>query len=76
MNKVEFIITIIGIIIILTAPLLGTNMATLYLGLLGGMETEKYHIIIASCNLGIQIIGALIVAYGLFAHKKGDDESR
>lgn len=76
MSKVELIITIIGIIIILAAPLLGTNMAEFFLMLLGGMETEKYHIIMASCNLGIQIIGALIAAYGLFAHKKGDGKSR
>lgn len=74
MNKAKLIITIIGMVLIITAPLLGANMAGLYLMLLGGMESEKYLIIIKSCNLSIQIIGALLAAYGLFARKKGDDE--
>lgn len=76
MNKVNFVIAIIGLSLVVTAPLTGTYLAELYLGILGGMETEKYHIIMASCNLGIQIVGALIAAFGLFAHKKGNDESR
>lgn len=61
-NKTNTALIIGGICIILTAPLLGTGLAGIYLRLLGGMETEKYMLIIEGCIRSLQLTGGLMTA--------------
>lgn len=69
MKNMKFFLTIFGVAIILLAPLLGNELASCYLILSGGMETEKYIRIIDGSIRSFQIIGTLVTAYGLFSHK-------
>lgn len=70
MKSIKFFITLLGVAIILFAPLLGNELSTCYLILLGGMETEKFLRMIDGSICSFQMIGALMTAYGLFGHKK------
>lgn len=61
------IIMIVGVLLLLLAPMFGLNLANFYLRLLEGMETEKFLVIIKGCIGSIQILSALLIAYGLFS---------
>lgn len=67
--RINTIITITGLLFLLLAPMLGLNLANFYLRLQGGLETEKFLVIIKGCIGSIQILGTLIMAYGLFSKK-------
>lgn len=70
MKNIKLFLTILGLSIILLAPLLGNGLSTCYLILSSGMETEKYLCIIDGSIRSFQIIGALISAYSLFSYKE------
>ena len=65
MNKSKLITIVLGIILILLAPTLGFYLSHIYLLLIGGMETEKFLLIMDGCINGFQIIGLLSVLYGV-----------
>lgn len=65
MNKVKLIVVILGIVLILLAPVFGLYLSNIYLRLIGGMETEKFLIIIEGCITGFQVIGALSALCGM-----------
>lgn len=69
MKNIKFFLTILGVAIILFAPLLGNELSNCYLILSGGMETEKFLRIIDGSIRGFQIIGTLMTVYGLFGHQ-------
>lgn len=69
MKNIKFLLTILGVAIILFAPLLGNELSACYLILSGGMETEKYIRIIDGGIRSFQIIGTLLTVYSLFGHK-------
>ena len=54
----------VGVVIILASAPLGSFLADLYLWLLGGMETERFLVVIGGCIRSFQIVGALCVALG------------
>lgn len=66
-------ITVTGVLILLLAPMLGTYLADFYLRLTEGMETEKFLCILEGCICSIQVLGALITAYGCFC-RKGEEK--
>ena len=65
MNKGSILAIVCGVAIILLAPLLGNSLSHIYLSLLGGMETDKFLLVIDGCIRGFQIIGALSALYGI-----------
>ena len=62
-------IAIAGVLLLLLAPMLGTYLAGLYLGLTEGMETATFLCISEGCIRSIQVLGGLIATYGLFFRK-------
>lgn len=54
-----------GVLSILLAPILGSYFAQIYLRLLGGMETEKFLLLLDGCITAFQLIGVLAAGYGL-----------
>lgn len=62
-------IIVAGVLLLLLAPMLGTYLAGLYLGLTEGMETATFLRILEGCIRSIQILGGLIAVYGLFGRK-------
>lgn len=66
MNKTKNVLIILGILIMLIAPLMGSCLAELYLIIIGGMETEKYLLIIQGCINAFLIIGTITTIFGLF----------
>ena len=73
MKNIKFFMTLLGVAIILFAPLLGNELSNCYLFLLGGMETEKFLRIMDGGICSFQIIGALMAGYGLFGHKNKEN---
>lgn len=69
MKNMKFFLTILGVAIILLASLLGNELASCYLILSGGMETEKYIQIMDGSIRSFQIISTLVTTHGLFGHK-------
>lgn len=67
--RTNTIITIVGVLLLLLAPMLGLDLANFYLRFLEGMETEKFLVIIKGCIGSIQILGTLVIVYGLFSKK-------
>lgn len=65
MNKIKLTAVILGIVFILSAPIFGLYLSNICLRLIGGMETEKFLLIIEGCITGFQIIGVLSVLYGM-----------
>ena len=61
MKKVYSIGMIVGIIIILLAVPLGDLYWNFYLSIVGGMETERFTMLIQSAIVSFQIIGGIIL---------------
>ena len=61
MKKVYSIGMIVGIIIILLAVPLGGLYGNFYLSIVGGMETERFTMLIQSAIVSFQIIGGIIL---------------
>lgn len=70
MNKSKLIAIVLGIIIVILAPIFGFYLLHTYLLLIGGMETEKFVLIMDRCITGFQIIGVLSVFYGVLKNCK------
>lgn len=73
MRKTNLIILLFSVAVILLAPLFGDVAASFYLMLSGGMETEKFLLIIDGFIHSFQIVGTLTAAYALFGCKRKED---
>lgn len=65
MRRSKLIALVLGIFLILFAPLLGYFLSFVCLSLLGGMGTDSFLLIMDHCMTGFQIIGILSAAYGI-----------
>lgn len=73
MSKTNLIIVLFGVAAVLLAPWFGDVVASFYLMLSGGMETEKFLLIINGFIHSFQIIGTLTAIYALFGCKRKED---
>lgn len=66
----KMVAVILGIVLILLAPVFGLYLSNIYLRLMGGMETEKFLLIMEGCITGFQVIGVLSALYGMLKIRK------
>lgn len=70
----EILAIILGVVIILSAPVLGKTTADFLLDFFGGMDANHFTAIFEGCIRGFQIIGTLCAIYGILGiqcNKKG-----
>ena len=58
-------VIILGLATVLLSPAVGSIYASFLLTLSGGMESDKYYILIDGCISAIRVLGIIVSAWGI-----------